>query len=278
LFNHRKDRPELDCFIKLTFIIFLLSCVQVSAHVKEHRFTLTSEHVSIDKHLAKISPNEYLLAQQHKIQGTITDEKGTPLVGVTVKVQETTQGTVTDVEGKFSLTIPDNATLEISYVGYETKEVVVGDQTELKITLKSSAQGLNELVVVGYGKQKKVTVTGSVAQVEGDVLEKSPTVNLSNSLAGRLSGVTAIQGGGEPGYDGSSIRIRGTNTLGNSSPLIVIDGVPAPGGGLARLNPADIKSMSVLKDASAAIYGSIAAKGVILITTTSVKQAQPHLT
>lgn len=278
LFKHRKGSPQLNRCIKLTFSILLLSCLQVSAHANKDPLTLTSEHVSIDKHLAEVFPNENLLARQHEIQGIVTDEKGTPLVGVTLKVQGTTQGTVTDVEGKFSLTVPDNATLEISYVGYETKEVVVGDQTKLKITLKSSAQGLNELVVVGYGKQKKVTVTGSVAQVEGDVLEKSPTVNLSNSLAGRLSGVTAIQGGGEPGYDGSSIRIRGTNTLGNSSPLVVIDGVPAPGGGLARLNPADIKSMSVLKDASAAIYGSRAANGVILITTKRGKEGKPHLT
>ena len=133
---------------------------------------------------------------------------------------------------------------------------------------------LNEVVVVGYGTQKKVTVTGAVAQVSGKELEKTPTVNLSNSLVGRLPGISAVQSSGEPGYDGSSIRIRGTNTFGNSSALIVVDGVPDVAGGLERLNPADIETMSVLKDASAAIYGSRAANGVILITTKHGKSGQ----
>ena len=126
---------------------------------------------------------------------------------------------------------------------------------------------MSEVVVVGYGTQKKATVTGSVAMVKGAELDKSPAVNFSNSLAGRLPGVTALQRTGEPGFDGSTIRIRGTNTLGDSGPLVVIDGVPDRAGGLDRLNPADIESMSVLKDASAAIYGARAANGVILITT-----------
>ena len=120
---------------------------------------------------------------------------------------------------------------------------------------------------MGYGVQKKETITGSVTSVKGDELVKSPAVNLANSLAGRLPGVTVVNRSGEPGADGATIRIRGGNTLGNNNALIVIDGIPNRNGGLDRINPADIESISVLKDAAAAIYGSRAANGVILITT-----------
>src|SRR5690606_758877 len=131
--------------------------------------------------------------------------------------------------------------------------------------------------VVGYGTQKKAVVSGAVASVKGAELAKTPTVNLSNSLAGRLPCVTAVQASGEPGYDGSTIRIRGVNSLGNNNALIVIDGVPNRAGGLERLNPNDVESVSVLKDASAAIYGSRAANGVILITTKQGKSGKPQL-
>ncbi|MCH5598521.1 SusC/RagA family TonB-linked outer membrane protein [Niabella ginsengisoli] len=145
------------------------------------------------------------------------------------------------------------------------------------IELEPMASSMDEVVVVGYGTQKKVTLTGAVADVKGSELAKTPTLNLTNSLAGRLPGITALNGSGEPGYDGSTIRIRGTNSLGNSSALIVIDGVPDREGGMERLNPNDIESMSVLKDASAAIYGSRAANGVILITTKRGKSGKPML-
>ena len=147
----------------------------------------------------------------------------------------------------------------------------------VNVTLTSSNTSLSDVVVVGYGTQRKVTVTGAVAQVKGTELQKSPAVNLSNSLAGRLPGVIATNSSGEPGYDGSTIHIRGTNSLGDNSALIVIDGVPARAGGLDRINPADIESMSVLKDASAAIYGARAANGVILITTKHGKSGKPQL-
>lgn len=211
------------------------------------------------------------------IQGTVKDESGGALMGVTVSVKGANTGTVTDLQGRFSLDAPDNATLVFSYVGYQSKEVPVTG-SRMDVVLVAASKGLNEIVVVGYGKQKKVTVTGSVAEVQGSDLQKSPTVNLSNSLSGRLPGVTAIQSSGEPGYDGSTIRVRGSNTLGNSSALVVIDGVPDPGGGLERLNPADIESVSILKDASAAIYGARAANGVILITTKRGKTGKPQLT
>ncbi|MDB5062716.1 MAG: SusC/RagA family TonB-linked outer membrane protein [Mucilaginibacter sp.] len=213
-----------------------------------------------------------------KISGNVTDQvTGEKLIGVSVKVKDTSQGALTDVNGNFTLTAPDNATLVISYIGYNTLEVPVSGHTTINIKLQSASKGLNEVIVVGYGTQKKVTVTGSVASVKGADLEKSPAVNLSNSLAGRLPGVTAVQASGEPGYDGSAIRIRGTNSLGNNDALVVIDGVPDRSGGLERINPADVESISVLKDASAAIYGSRAANGVILITTKHGKSGQTKL-
>src|SRR5258708_17939231 len=142
---------------------------------------------------------------------------------------------------------------------------------------QSSDNALKDVIVVGYATQKKVTVTGAVASVKGSELEKTPTVNLSNALAGRLPGISAVQVSGEPGKDGSSIRIRGTNTMGNTSALVVLDGIPDIAGGLERINPADVESMSVLKDASAAIYGARAANGVILITTKHGRIGKPQL-
>lgn len=217
-----------------------------------------------------------LFAQQ-RISGKVTS-KDAPLEGVTVQVKGGTTATQTNASGNFTITAPSNATLIITNVGYVNQEVKVGGRSSISVQLEPSTTQLTDVVVVGYGVQKKVTVTGSVATVKGAELEKSPTVNLSNSLAGRLPGITAINASGEPGFDGSTIRIRGTNTNGNSSALIVIDGVPDRAGGLDRLNPADIESMSVLKDASAAIYGSRAANGVILITTKQGKTGKPLIT
>ena len=217
-------------------------------------------------------------AQDIHVKGTVTDEKGLPAANATVAIKNSKTGVTTDANGAFSIDVPSQQTvLQISFLGYQTQEIVVGNKTNLSVNLAVSSSQLNDVVVVGYGTQKRVTVTGAVAVVKGSELEKSPTVNLSNSLVGRLPGVSAVQSTGEPGYDGSSIRIRGTNTMGNNAALIVVDGVPEVGGGLERLNPADIETMSVLKDASAAIYGVRAANGVILITTKRGKSGRPRL-
>jgi TonB-linked outer membrane protein, SusC/RagA family len=214
-----------------------------------------------------------------EIRGKVTDEKGLPLAGASVLIKGSQTGTNTDMYGEFTISVPDDeAVLVISSIGYQTQEVHVAGKTTVNIAMIASAGQLSDIVVVGYRTQKKVTVTGAVAQVKGSELAKSPVVNLSNALAGRLPGVTAIQNTGEPGYDGSTIRIRGSNTPNNSGALIVIDGVPDRAGGLERLNPADIESMSVLKDAAAAIYGARAANGVILITTKRGKSGKPMLT
>lgn len=220
-----------------------------------------------------------VFAQSIAVKGKVTNDKGEPLANATVVVKATKNGTTTNDAGDFSITVPSaKSVLVISAIGHQEQQITVGNQTEINVTmLAGEASQLESVVVVGYATQKKVTVTGSVAQVKGSELQKSPAVNLSNSLAGRLPGITAINSSGEPGYDGSTIRIRGTNTLGNSSALIVIDGVPERAGGFDRLNPADIESMSILKDASAAIYGARAANGVILITTKHGKSGKPRL-
>jgi TonB-dependent starch-binding outer membrane protein SusC len=212
------------------------------------------------------------------VNGIVKDEIG-PTANASVMVKGTKVGVTTDANGAFSIDVPNQkSVLVISNTGYQTHETVVGNMTNFTIDLVASTSQLNEVIVVGYGTQKKVTVTGAVAMVKGSELAKSPAVNLSNSLVGRLPGVTAVQSSGEPGYDGSAIRIRGTNTLGNNSALIVVDGIPERAGGLDRINPNDIESVSILKDASAAIYGARAANGVILITTKHGKTGKPTLT
>jgi TonB-linked SusC/RagA family outer membrane protein len=214
---------------------------------------------------------------QQSISGTVLDGKSDPLIGVNILVKNTGRGTVTDLDGKYVLQANQGETLVFSFTGFTSQEVVVGSDPFINITLEEGA-ALDEVVVVAYGSQKKVTVTGAVTALQGDKLVKSPAVDITNSLAGRLPGLVVIQQSGEPGYDGASISIRGTNTLGNSSPLIVIDGIPDRAGGLGRLSPQDIESISVLKDASAAIYGARAANGAILVTTKRGKTGKPTLT
>nr|WP_293836660.1 TonB-dependent receptor [uncultured Arsenicibacter sp.] len=217
-------------------------------------------------------------AQNFTVKGKVVDDQGQALPGVSIVLKGTTTGSVSDNGGNYSLSVPNgNGTLVFSFIGYLTQEIAVAKQSAINVTLATDLKTLNEVVVVGYGVQKKETVTGSVASVKGAELVKSPAVNLSNSIAGRMAGVVAVNRSGEPGYDDSSIRIRGANTLNNSDALIVIDGVPARAGGLSRINPADIETISVLKDASAAIYGSRAANGVILITTKRGKTGKPEL-
>ncbi len=214
---------------------------------------------------------------QTTVSGTLTDEQsGDPLIGASVLIKGTTSGTVTDFDGKYSLQANNGDILVVSYTGYTTQEITVGPDADYSLAM-ASGELLDEVVVVAYGKQKKATVTGAVVGVEGGALQQSPSVNLGASLAGRLPGVVVIQPSGEPGNDNALINIRGQNTLGNSSPLIVIDGVPDRAGGLARLSPQDIESISVLKDASAAIYGARAANGAILVTTKRGTSGKPTI-
>jgi TonB-linked SusC/RagA family outer membrane protein len=213
------------------------------------------------------------------ITGQVNSEEGKPMQGVTVQLKESLLSTTTDAEGTFTLAIPakNSGVLVITNIGYADKEVSVSDKTALSnIQLLKTDKTLDEVIVVGYGKQKKATLTGSVTQINADEIKQSSSVNISNSLAGRMPGVITNNRSGEPGADGSSILIRGAGTTGNTAPLFVIDGV-ANRSGFERLNPNDIESISILKDASAAIYGAQAANGVILVTTKRGKTGKPTI-
>lgn len=211
------------------------------------------------------------------VRGKVISDTGEPLAGLNITVKGTSLGTVTDANGNYSIRVPDlTGTLIFSYTGKVAQEIAINGKSEINISMTPEQKDLGEVLVIGYGTAKKTTLTGSVTTVKGSEIIRSPTMNVSNSLAGRLSGVTAITRSGEPGNDGSIIRIRGTNTLGNNSALIVVDGVP--GRSLDRIDPNSIESVTVLKDASAAIYGAQAANGVILITTKRGKAGRPQLT
>ena len=205
--------------------------------------------------------------QTKKITGTILDATGMPVIGANVMVKGTTNGTITDMDGNFSLEADNNAILVVSYIGFANHEIKVGNQTNLAITMKEDAEALDELVVVGFGTQKKVNLTGAVTAVAGDDLTKRPVLNAENMLQGQVPGLSVVQKSGQPGGDNTSFRIRGQGTYSDagSDPLVLVNGVP---GSLSSLDPSIIESVSVLKDASSAsIYGSRAANGVILVTT-----------
>jgi TonB-dependent SusC/RagA subfamily outer membrane receptor len=212
------------------------------------------------------------------VSGRVTDETDAPIPGVNVLVKGTTVGTTTDSDGRYTLEVEnENSVLVFSFIGYETQEIAAGSQTAVNIKMTPDIQSLQEVVVVGYGEQKKTTITGAVTSVKSDIIAQAPVANLSNALAGRLPGTIFINRSGEPGADASQIRVRGTNTTGNPNALIVIDGIANRTGGLDRLNPADIESITILKDGSAAIYGAQAANGVILVTTKRGKEGKPQI-
>ncbi len=222
-----------------------------------------------------------LLGQDIIITGNVTSSvDGLPLPGVSIlDGNDATVGVQSDFDGNYSITVSNgNTNLRFSYIGFKSVTVPLNNQTTMNVALDEDVSSLDEVIVVGYGTQKKATVTGAVTAVKGTILEQSPAISISNSLAGRLPGVVIIQTSGEPGNDESSISIRGTNTLGNSEPLIVIDGIPDRDGGIGRLNGADIANISVLKDASAAIYGARAANGAIIVTTKQGKTGKPTIT
>ncbi len=211
---------------------------------------------------------------QVTITGNVIDANSEPLIGVNILVKGTTTGVATDLDGNYSIEAKEGDVLKFSYTGFADQEMTVGTARTISVTMEEGTI-LDEVVVVAYGVQKKVTVTGAVSSLKGKELVRSPSVNLTTSLAGRLPGLVVIQPSGEPGADDATISIRGTNTLGNSSPLIVIDGIPDRDGGLGRIQGQDIESVSVLKDASAAIYGARAANGAILVTTKRGKAGKP---
>ena len=236
-------------------------------------YEFTNKYILLSKknHSDAVNDNQQL---NRKITGTVKDNNGEPVIGANVSVKGTTNGTITDVDGNFSLeNISDNDIIVISYIGYTSQEIKAGKQTSLKIILKEDTQAIDEVVVVGFGTQKKVNLTGSIGTVKTDeVLKSRPVTNVQELLAGSVPGMVVSKGSGAAG-SGASINIRGTSTIGNSSGvLVLIDGMP---GNIYTLNPNDIECVSVLKDAaSAAIYGSRAANGVVLVTTKTAKATE----
>lgn len=215
-----------------------------------------------------------VIQQVHKITGTVVDKAGLPVIGANVIVKGTTNGTVTDVEGRFSLEIPENAVLLVSYIGYVEREMQVGDESALSIILQEDTQALEEVVVVGYGTQKKINLTGAVESISSDVIEDRPIKSVADALQGTALGVTVTSAAGQPG-EFSKIKIRGDASLNSDGALVLIDGMP---GDLNQVNPQDIENISVLKDAaSSAIYGARAAEGVILVTTKSGKSTKTRV-
>ena len=209
--------------------------------------------------------------QKREISGTVKDTKGLPLPGVSAVVKGTTTGTVTDNDGKFSLSIPlDAKTLTFSFVGMKTQEIAIGTNTVINVTLSEEIVGLEEVVAVGYGTQKKQTVTGSVASVKGDILAVAPVANATNALAGRLPGLISLQQNGRPGNDAAALSIRGFG-----SALTIIDGVEAD---IKSIDANEIESVSILKDGASSIYGSRAGNGVILVTTKRGLNQKPVIT
>lgn len=215
------------------------------------------------------------IAQNITVKGIVKDNLGESVIGANVTEKGTTNGMITDLDGNFSLTVQKNATLVISYIGYVTQEIAIKGNTNLNIILKEDSKALEEVVVIGYGTAKKSDVTGSIASVGGDKLQEMPSTNITYALQNRVAGVDMTQTSSQPGAT-MQIRIRGTRSLtASNDPLVVLDGIPFMGN-LSDINPGDIKSMDILKDASStAIYGSRGANGVILITTNRGAQGTP---
>ena len=216
-----------------------------------------------------------LAAQDIEVHGIVTDQAGETVIGATVMQKGTSNGTVTDIDGNFTLTVPHDATLTISYIGFATQEIAVSEQNQLTIVMRDDSQLLSEVVVVGYGTMRKSDLTGAIGSLAAKDMENSPVANIGQAIQGKIAGLQVVDAG-KPG-DNVSIKIRGLGSINNCDPLVVIDGVPTDLG-LNNLNMADVERLDVLKDASAtAIYGSRGANGVVMITTKKGKTGKGTL-
>lgn len=232
------------------------------------KYVINGKHIVLYKAETNTQP---IQNQNTKtITGVVTDMNGEPVIGVNIVEKGTTNGTVTDIDGRFTLQVSPSSVLQISFIGYVEQSITVGSETSFSIKLQEDTQKLDEVVVVGYGSQKKVNLTGSVATVNSEFLSNRAISNVSQGLQGLVPGMTVTNSGGQPGMDAGKILIRGVGSFNVSTPMVLIDGIE---GDMNIVDAQDIESISVLKDAaSAAIYGSKAANGVILITTKRGKQ------
>src|SRR5690554_2931641 len=248
-----------------------------------YEYKIKDRYILINKRQEEISSQsaraQTEVQQQKKtISGKIVDEQGEPVIGANIMEQGTTNGTITDFDGNFSLNIEEDATLRISYIGYITQDISTEGRTSINIILQEDLESLDELIVIGYGIVRKKDLTGSVAQLGNRSFKDLKVSHPTEAMAGRLAGVQIQQVGGQPGQ-AATIRVRGSGSItASSAPLYVVDGYPLGEQNLNMVNPNDIESIEVLKDASAAaIYGSRAANGVVLITTKSGQQGRTNI-
>ncbi len=238
-------------------------------------YSQKGSYIVLSSHKVKETSIPVVAQQKKTITGVVTDDLGEPIIGANVIEKGTTNGIITDINGKFTLDIAPGAVIQFSYIGYNTQEVKVGNQSTLAIQLVEDTQALSEVVVVGYGIQRKVTTTGAVTKLEGDEINKMTVVNATKALQGLSPGITVVDRGGAPGSDDPEIYLRGVGTTGNAKPLVLVDGIEMS---LSQIPSSEIENISVLKDAaSASIYGSRAAHGVILVTTKRGKEGKVKL-
>jgi TonB-linked SusC/RagA family outer membrane protein len=275
------------------FILFALvgaiSLFQGKVNAQDNPVDKTSLLAAVTT--ATATNNDYAELQQRKITGTVLNERGEPLAGATVLIAGTTIGAITDASGKFSLDVSDpNASIVISFIGYVTQQIALAGKTTIDVSMVPAIESMQEVVVVGYSTQKRVSLTSAVSTIKGDAVAKIPVANITNAMAGQISGIITRQQSGEPGSDNSEIYVRGVATTGSGVPLVVIDGIPRSNAvwngtryvlssNLNQLDPSTIESVTLLKDAAAvAPYGLAGANGVILIKTKSGAAGLPTLT
>ena len=259
--NVKFDNETIESILKKVF-----KSTNVEYKVNEKQIILRPKEMDI---VAKVQQ------EQKTVKGVVSDQFG-PIAGANVSIQGTTVGTITDMDGNFTIEVPENATLQISFIGYNTCFVKVAGQSNLNVTLTEDTQKLDEVVVIGYGTQKKMNLTGSVATISADNIATIPVSNISNAMAGRMPGIFSYNKSGMPGVS-SPITIRGVNTPNNTNPTYVIDGVVREKADFDALDPNTIENISVLKDAaSAAVYGSRASNGVIVVSTKRGKNQKPQ--
>ncbi|WP_316814185.1 TonB-dependent receptor [Pedobacter heparinus] len=257
---------QITGLIKLSTVLVILSALQANASENDLNVTVPAGNAAV----AKWSVQSTAI----NVTGSVKDEAGLPVPGAAVKVKRTNAVVITDSKGDFSLiNVQGDDVLIISYVGYTTTEIPINNRSVIAATLKEQSQSLAQVVVVGYGTQRKIDLSGAVSSINYDEeLQNRPITNLTQAISGNASGITVSQASGQPGRDGSTLRIRGVGTLNDANPLILIDGIV---GTLNNLNPNDVADISILKDAaSAAIYGSRAANGVVLVTTKKGKSGR----
>lgn len=254
-------KTKLGRVMKLTSIPLFVFTTGVYASVHSPNMHVKSDIMMIETPSIVSTPQQ----NTRQITGTVIDATGMPIIGANVMVKGTTNGTITDIDGKFTLEVPKGAILQVSYIGYMNQEIPVGNKSVLSISLQEDTQKLDEVVVIGYGTMKKSDITGAISSVSEEKIARQAVANVSTALQGLATGVSVTSSSGSPG-SAATIRIRGVGTVNDAEPLFVVDGMPVTD--INYLNTSDIQSMEVLKDASAsAIYGSRGANGVILITT-----------